>query len=99
MAWYKFWKKSGPTQGLDEKYVWLDDKIYSKEESVKGACEYWADRMPGGHNTYFKYGYNPVPHPPQNVLEKMIERAEIDLKSQKKQVKFLKETLNKATKK
>ncbi|MBI5064754.1 hypothetical protein HZA97_00830 [Candidatus Woesearchaeota archaeon] len=99
MTWYKFWKKSGPNAFLDETYVWLDKEIYKTKDSIKGECEYWADRMPGGHNTHYSYGYKQVRHPPKSVLEKMIENTEENLKSKQEHIKFLKETLNKATKK
>ncbi len=82
-------------QGLDETYVWLDKTIYPTEKAVKGECEYWADKMPGGHNTHYSYGYKKVRNPPKNVLEKMIERAESNLKSKNVYLKFLKDTLKK----
>jgi hypothetical protein len=89
MAWYKFWKKSGPMQMLDEKYVWLAREIYLNKESIKCECENWAENIPGGHNTKYSYGFKKVACPPKNVLENLIANEKLSLKNQKYNLKLL----------
>jgi len=92
MAWYKFWKKSGPAALLSERYLWLDKETYSKEKDVEAECEYWAERTGGGHNTHYLYGFEEIPNPPQSVLEKMISDEERTIKHHRDYLKFLRQT-------
>lgn len=92
MAWYKFWKRSGPMQGLSEKYFWFESKM--NKESLKFRCESWADSIGGGHNTYYTYGFKRVNHPPIGELEIMIRIEKEEIKNRKKQLDTLYETLN-----
>lgn len=94
MGWYKFWKKSGPMQGLDEKYVWLDKESYPTKESVKSECENWAERIPGGHNSHYSFGFRKIKLPPKNVLEQMIEHKKEEITNKRKELKFLEYNLN-----
>lgn len=99
MSWYQFWKKSGPMQLLTEKYVWLDDKIYTGEKAIHGECEYWAESMPGGHNTHYTYGYKKIQHPPKEKLEDMIKSQKSSVKEHKEHLGFLLETYAQISKK
>ena len=69
--WIKYWKKSGPNQSLDETYVHY--KSETKESTIKYDVEEWAERMPGGHNTSYSYGWKDIEVPPKEWLEKHIK--------------------------
>lgn len=94
MVWYKFWKKSGPMQALNEKYIWLDKEVYSTRESVAEECESWAESIPGGHNTHYSFGFiKIIKAPPKSVLENMIKHKKEEISSKKKELEFLKQSL------
>ncbi len=82
MTWYRFWKKSGPMQGLSEGYVFYSDKV--PELRVEGDCERWAGRMPGGHETYWRYGFQKIRNPPKSILQKMILREFMSIDGKKR---------------
>jgi hypothetical protein len=92
MSWYKFWKKSGPMQGLSKEYLWIDKKLYP-DKSVELACARWAEKMPGGHNTHYTYGFREVGSPPREVLEKMIIRESMQIDTRTKHLELLQKTL------
>ena len=71
MVWYRFWKKSGPMQGLRETYRYFEED--QNKKTLKTWAEEWADRMPGGHNTSYNYGWEKVEVPPKEWLETQIK--------------------------
>ena len=97
--WYKFWKK---VQGhVSEEYfvhedLFGDDASYQPDEkSLKAQCEYWAERMPGGHNTHYSYGFQEVSNPPVKKLEEMIKTEKRVIKGSQERLELLAETLKK----
>ena len=82
---------------LDQKYFWFDSAELGKG-SLKYYCEEWAESIGGGHNTYYRYGFKRVKHPPIGELEKMIRAEKEGIKACKKQLDILYETLNKIKK-
>ena len=92
MSWYKFWKKSGPMRGLNEEYFWWDRRAYPNN-SIKSVCERWAEKMPGGHNTHYTYGFREICSPPREVLEEMIIRESMQIDMRTKYLGLLQKTL------
>lgn len=94
MVWYRFWKKSGPAGILDERYLWLDKEAYPKKEDVEAECGCWAERIPGGHNSHYSYGFEEISNPPKSVLEKMVSDEKKSIKYHRDYLKFLQQTLD-----
>ena len=92
-VWYRFWKKSGPMVILTERYFLLDKKTFPDEEAIKYECEDWAERMPGGHNTRYSYGFTKVKHPPKEVLKNIIKERKDKIKMERKYLGLLEKTL------
>ena len=93
MKWYKFWKKSGPTQAYTEDFIELDEKIYPTEKDVLSRCERWAAHVGGGFNTYYNYGFEEIKTPPKYWLEKQIEFYEDDIEEMKKLINYYKQII------
>lgn len=93
MSWYRFWKKSGPMQGLSEEYIWLPKEVYPTQQTILKHCEYLAERMPRGHETMYEYGFTKINSPPREVLEKMIIRESMQIDTRTKHLGLLQQTL------
>ena len=96
MTWYKFWKRSGPAGILREDYLWLDKESHPDEDSIRAECEHWAEKIPGGHNTLYRFGFQKVVNPPLSVLEKMIKKEKDSIQDHKHYLNFLQQTLETA---
>lgn len=89
-TWYKFWKKSGSMQSLDEDYILLDDEIYSTEKHIKQRCEEWAEIIGGRFNTHYSYGFESIDKPPKEWLNKQIKRLKAHIQYTQKEITELK---------
>jgi len=89
-VWYKFWKKSGPMQGLDDDYFLLDEKYWPTEEDVKLKCESRAGEVGGGFNTHYSYGFEKVDKPPKEWIDKRIKQLKKTIKYRQKEIKEFK---------
>ena len=83
--WVKYWKKSGPNQSLDEKYIHYKNEIHTSV--IKYDVELWAERIPGGHNTSYSYGWEDIEVPPKEWLEKHIKYIKEDIEEIKQKLK------------
>lgn len=67
--WYKMWKKSGPSEGLDEGYV------YTEESFLEEEMENFANNMGGGFSSRYSYGYEEIKYPPIEWIKKHIKHT------------------------
>jgi len=95
MKWYKFWKKSGPNQGLTEDYIEVNDDWYPDTKSVRDLCESWAETVGGGFNTHYSYGFEEIKFPPKDWLIKKIKDKNNKILYAQKDIKRYKDILNK----
>jgi len=93
MVWYLFWKMSGPAMSLTESYQWLERASYSRDADVRLLCERWAEELPGGHNTHYSFGFEAVPRPPKEALERMIINEKRALSQHQERLELLLQTL------
>lgn len=97
MTWYRFWKRvHGHSCG--EKYVYYDtkdlkDKKFYDDEYFKCGAESWANSIPGGHSTSYRYGFEKVKSPPTKWLVKMIKREERYIEESKENIVLYKKEL------
>ena len=68
MPWYRFWKKSGPMSRLAETFRHYDGT--PSEAELKCDSESWADKEPGGQESRYTWGFEPVDYPPMAWLNK-----------------------------
>lgn len=78
-------------RGLRETYRYFEED--QDEKTLKALTEEWANRMPGGHNTSYNYGWEKIKSPPTEWLIKMIRRAEWNIKESKKDIDLYKKEL------
>lgn len=91
MSWYRFWKRSGSNQALRETYRHYD--VEPSEGILGGDCEDWADNIPGGHNTSYKYGHQKVDSPTLDWLQKRLKCAAILFEQSTTDIRFYEEEI------
>jgi len=91
--WVRFWMEKERSFKTEETYEYLtyeegcDEK---DEESLKSFAEDWAQNDCRGYNSeYYRYGFEVVPKPPKEWLEKELKR----LKEEQELLTLIKEEL------
>ena len=91
MKWYRFWKKVHGYNCGEDYQEFPKDYI---EEQIKSECERWAEKIPGGHNSYYTYGFESIKLPPKEWLNKQIKNHKERKKYNKSMIKHYQKILD-----